>query len=188
LTISYAALDQVLAQSDATFGAAECHGVLSGLVCALGDEGLGPFLESALLQTDPESPQTRQLPEILTELFAQTLAMLQDPACLFYPLLPADDVAIDLRVQMLAEWCQGFLVGLHQGGITDFKALPGDCPEMIEDLTEFARAQMYTVDHGEEDERAYNELVEFLHAGVLLMYGELQSGGDAQSSPPPALH
>lgn len=190
MKIGYDVLDQALAQADASYGATECHGVLTGLLCALGDQALTSFLESALVQTDTGNRELEKIRLLLEGMFQEAVTMLADPECGYYPLLPADNAPMALRVQMLAEWCQGFLVGLHQGGITDFAALPGDCPELIEDLSEIARAEMYTLEDSEDDEKAYTELVEFLHTAALVIYEELQPGavGESSVAPSPSIH
>ena len=88
-------------------------------------------------------------------------------------LLPADDEPLQRRVLALAQWCQGFYLGLGVSGINQLEKLPEDSREVVSDMTEIARMENYDEQPGEEDEGAYAELVEYLRVGVLLIFEEL---------------
>ncbi len=173
MTIDYETLERGLMQADASYGAAECQGLLTGILCAQGQAGLAAFIDGTLAAAG-HAPQ--DLRSLLTELFNTTLRMLNDPQCGYYPLLPGDEAPLALRVQMLGEWSQGLIMGLRQAGISTFDALPGDCPELLEDVAEIAGAEAFSLEDPEEDEKAYTELVEFVHAAAMLLYEELQAG------------
>ena len=81
---------------------------------------------------------------------------------------------MELQVNALGEWCQGFLIGLSLGGVEDFQALPDDAKEIARDLVEIARAgTSYELSGLEDDEEAFVELVEFIRVGALLINEEL---------------
>ncbi len=96
------------------------------------------------------------------------------------PLLPGDDETIEARTAALAQWCQGYLVGVAAAGVTDIKKLPGNVPEFLSDV--LAISQAVAEDAGESDEQAYAELVEYLRVGVQLLHDEL-----ADLEPPPTV-
>ena len=174
-TMNYDALALVISKLGAQQEPAELHGTLTGLLCANGNaradiwlQNLFPCMPNGDLLGDEAFDELKKLHETARESVNAT-------DCEFQLLLPDDDSDLDQRVHALGEWCQGFLVGLSLGGISDFKALPEDAREIAEDLVEIARADSsYSFDGSEEDEHAYAELVEYLRVGVLLINEELQ--------------
>ncbi|MCF6209790.1 MAG: UPF0149 family protein [Gammaproteobacteria bacterium] len=174
-TMNYDALALVIHKLGAQQEPAELHGTLTGLLCANGNaeadiwlQNLFPKVPSGDLLGDEAFGELKKLHETSRE-------GLNAIDCEFRLLLPDDDSDLDQRVHALGEWCQGFLVGLSLGGISDFKALPEDAREIAEDIVEIARADSsYSFDGSEEDEHAYAELVEYLRVGVLLINEELQ--------------
>ena len=55
----------------------------------------------------------------------------------------------------------------------DLASLPADSGEVMRDLVEIARAGSYDLSGGEEDEASYNELLEYVRTGELLINEEL---------------
>jgi uncharacterized protein YgfB (UPF0149 family) len=110
----------------------------------------------------------------VSALYEETLGRLREAESLFEPLLPDDDEPLVARSAAMALWCSGFLFGLGAGGVRDFSVLPEDVREIAGDIAEISRAG---VDGGEseEDEAAYAELVEYLRAGVTLVFEILES-------------
>ncbi len=101
----------------------------------------------------------------------------------FEPLLPGEDTDLETRVQSLAEWCRGFLLGLVAGGLKDLHALSdrpaaaagggGGSGEALRDLIEIAEVELGEGEAGEAAERALTELIEYVRAAVTLVYEEL---------------
>lgn len=83
----------------------------------------------------------------------------------FSPLLPDDDESIDERVEALAEWCAAFLAGFAALGSPELSE--GEA-EIIEDLTTICGAEADDAG-GEEAERSYAEIVEYLKVTVLTL-------------------
>lgn len=153
----------------------EMHGTLSGLLCA----NTGADAEIWQQALWPNQPRGDLLATEALDLFNQThditRKQLNDPSCEFQMLLPDDDDSLDQRVHALGDWCQGYLIGLSLGGITDLAALPEDAREIANDMLEIARAgTSYDLEGSEEDENAYTQLTEYLRVGVLLINEELQ--------------
>lgn len=91
-------------------------------------------------------------------------------------LLPDDGASLTERTDALCQWCQGFLVGLASGGVTNFDNLPGSVPEFVKDVLTISQATAVGDEGGsgdEEDETAFAELVEYLRVGTQLVYDEL---------------
>jgi uncharacterized protein len=154
---------------------AEAHGCLCGALCARRDYSSADWLEEVLPGVAAGHPED----SVLAGLFIESAGALAGSDLEFQPLLP-DDVAIDERVAALAAWCQGFLYGLGSAGTVGRAALPGDVEEVLTDLARIAQAGVTGADSPEEEEDAYVELVEFLRAGVQLVYEDLEALRAAQ--------
>lgn len=166
-------VDAALRRLDAEMSVAECHGVLTGWLCAASgltrEQWLGHLAPDLAVGDGP----AQQAGETLEGLRQAVVAQLNDPELDFQPLLPADDNPLVERVEALGEWCQGFLLGISLGGLKDIAKLPGDSGEALRDLVQLSRAASYDVGEGEEDEEAYTELLEYVRAAVLLVNEEL---------------
>lgn len=170
--------DQVTAallRLGAEMEAAELHGLMTGLCCAVGAarEGqLTPWLKSP----DAEDAAGREAHDLIASMPGIILAELSESECDFIPLLPPDDSELPQRTTALGEWCHGFLSGLATAGITDFSRLPEEASEFCQDLAEISQAGRYQHQENEEDEEAYFELVEYVRVGVMLMHELLNQG------------
>lgn len=169
----YVAVRRALHREAAPLDAAECHGVLCGMLCARGSmtlqDWMNEFLEDPVT---PDAPQNASL-STLHELFEATLQELYSEDLEFQPYLPDADAPLHERTQALASWCQGYLYGLGASGIGGRSALPDNTRELISDFSALAQAETGS-GSADELEDVYVELVEFIRVGVLLMYEELQ--------------
>ena len=94
-----------------------------------------------------------------------------------------DDAALDERVMALGEWCQGFLFGLGQSGLSNETQLTTEIADVLRDLA--AVAQVGLNETAEDDEVSYSELVEYVRVAVLLVEAELD---DSAHSDQQTLH
>ena len=166
-------IDAYLQRLELDMTASECHGQLTGLICArneLGQAAWASFIAPAYMPGDLLAAEAMQG---LEQLRRDTESELSDAVLDFHPLLPGDKVALEERIDALADWCQGFLLGLAEGGIKDLENLPGDSGEIIKDLIEIARAGSYDLEESEEDEASFFQLLEYVRTGVLLINEEL---------------
>lgn len=92
----------------------------------------------------------------------------------FALLLPAVDQPLDVRAEGLGQWCQGFLAGLTVGGLPDHEQLPEDVVELMNDFAQIARVEFELEQTGEEDEVAFEEIIEYVRMGVLVILTNLQ--------------
>jgi len=154
-------------------GAAESHGAMAGLLCSAGRMEKARWLKRLFPGIESGDLLAREAIDVLARLYDETARQLDDAVLDFQLLLPDDDEPMDERIEALAEWCQGFLLGMSEGGMKDLAGLPADSGEVMRDLVEIARAGSYDLSGGEEDEVAYNELLEYVRTGVLLINEEL---------------
>lgn len=163
------ALDQL----GSALSPAECHGTLVGLLSASGKADAPAWLAQVAPEAEAGDLLAQEANKVLMELFGETVRQMNDPGMEFEPLLLPDDEPIGDRVEALGEWCQGFIMGLSEGGLKNLKKLPGDAGEVVRDIVNISRAGSYELSQDEEDEAAYAELVEYVRTGVLLLNEEL---------------
>ena len=134
----------------------ELHGLLTGIICVT------------------QAPSREEWQHILTtleipELNEEALALLADEAedvahalsddeLDYLPLLPDDTHTLADRVQALADWCAGVVLGF---GLASGHIRPDEM-ELIEHLQDVAAVEFEETDDDEEGEESYQELYEFV--------------------------
>lgn len=153
----------------------EAHGTLCGLLCSRVD--LEPQEWLALTTSEADAIEqgdilAAEAAEWFSELFFQTVAALSDNNLNFYPLLPEDDSEM-VQLEAIAQWAQGFLMGLSLAGIEKFTDYQEEVGEFVEAMTSISSADDYDLAGDNSDEEAITELVEFIRIGVLLVNEEM---------------
>jgi uncharacterized protein YgfB (UPF0149 family) len=179
-TVAFADVERALDTGTSAVHPAEAHGCLCGALCLRPDYALADWLDEILPDTDAavaagDGP--------FAALFAETAGVLARPDMEFEPLLPGDDADLASRVAALAAWCQGFLYGFGSAGTASQAALPETIGEVLADLAQVSHAGAVGSESPEVEEDAYVELVEFVRAGVQLVYEELSALRASQSPP-----
>ena len=170
----YERVARALAAVRCDVDAAECHGMLCGMLS-------GPRAFEPGLWLDHVSGGEREVfasgepRAALESLMRETLRAMGAEDYQLALLLPADEVPLTARAAGFASWCRGFLSGLGLAGIADLEALGEDAREFLADLSRFTALAM-DADGDEEDERALVELTEFTRMGVMLVRAELKAG------------
>ena len=180
----YEQIQQVLTQAHSLTDAAEAHGTLTGCLCST----VAYRFEDWMLEILPEGVAGSSVSQLLLDLFHSTSVALGEAQMQFVPLLPQDEQAIEARAAALGAWCQGFLYGLGTSSLTDATLLPGDIGEVVRDLTEITHVAADSAESLESNEGAYAELVEFVRAGVQLLFDELEPLRRETSRPEGLLH
>ncbi len=176
-------LEDLLFNVDAALGATESHGALCGMLCAQGATEASQWMLNVLGEHEETSEGLQQVGKKLLQIHKITVEQMNDTEADFELMLPDDDEPLEMRVEGLGMWCQGFVYGLAVGGIKEDSVLPEDSKELIQDILEISRAG-YVADNeaelatdeedSEEDEVAFMEVCEYVRMGVLLIYEELQ--------------
>jgi uncharacterized protein YgfB (UPF0149 family) len=166
----YEHIQRVLIQAHSLTDAAEAHGTLTGCLCST----VAYRFEDWMREILPEGSAAPSATQVLHDLFRSTRVSLDEAQMEFVPLLPEDEEPIDARAAALGAWCQGFLYGLGTSSLTDATVLPGDVGEVVRDLTEITHVAADGAESLESNEGAYAELVEFVRAGVQLLFDELE--------------
>lgn len=171
--IDHERLERALRRADALTGAAEAQGALCGLLCAQGRADREAWQAQVIGERPDGDILAREAEDLLGALYEETVRQLNDGAMAFHLLLPDDEQPLGRRAEALGRWCQGFLFGLGLGGVREEKELPADVREILRDLAEISKVEFDVTDAGEEEERAYAEIVEYVRVGVLLINEEM---------------
>ncbi len=151
------------------------HGLLCGLLSA-GRPASVELLQRLIHEvTGTESELDSAQRDTLEKLLLLTDQQLTDEQMAFSPLLPDDDRDLSQRTQALCDWCDTFLYGLSVGGLQTETGLSSETSEFIADLTEISHAE-YDGTMTEDDEFHFNELVEYVRVGVMLIRQDLDRG------------
>ncbi len=174
----YIEFDNMLASlSKRAANASESHGNLIGLYSTKPETAINEWLTTLATDAGVDSAALGRELGVEAE---RLIGLLRAQDLSFQLLLPDDDEELPARVAALAQWCQGYLYGLAQGGIRQFEGLPGDCTEILEDFVELTKAR--SDDVSENSERDFFELSEYVRVGVQLVFEELAELASAASS------
>ena len=177
-TADYPAYDEAmhrLREAGITTGAAEAHGIITGVLSA--PDGARVAWQTLILgrEAGGNRETSAELSELLAVMYRSAFALLNGVESAFTPLLPGDDYSLAKQIEGLTDWCRGYLLGLHAGGVRDARALSGDAREIVNDITRISEAEMDTALAGDEEERALVEIIEYLRIGIQLVFAELHS-------------
>ncbi|MCP3852615.1 MAG: YecA family protein [Gammaproteobacteria bacterium] len=179
-------LDQIktdLVKLDSELSPSELHGNLCGALCAKGDMNIHDWLTLTFFSENDKEGEfskavnSRELllsaiAESFKPFFISTAAALADNSLNFYPLLP-DDESESIRLAAIAQWAQGFLMGLSLAGVKDFSAYAGEVNEFVEAMASITAVGDYELAGDDSDEEAIIEFIEFIRIGVLLLNEEM---------------
>ncbi|PHS73181.1 MAG: hypothetical protein COB22_02655 [Cycloclasticus sp.] len=181
----YGELQSMLEERDAQMGAAETHGLATGMLCVLFDADFNRWM-TALFDTDEQlAALTGDDRQVLINLFQGTLELLKEEDFIFDVLLPDDDERINVRATALSEWCQGFLYGVAYMGVGDDKEWEEDSRGVLRDMMEISRLDSDSSD--DSDEQAFMELHEYVRMAVQILLHELQPK-EEQKNDEPTVH
>ena len=161
----------------------ELHGCLCGLLAAGADATAEAGLAgvSRALQLDLYGELAAQV----MELYGVTNAALRDEEFDFHPLLPEDEVSIELRTEALAAWCRGFLAG-YAG---EARGRQGqDTGEILKDMAAIAEAAVDPEADEEESESSLEEIIEYLRFAALNVFMDNLMEGDEADGPSTGAH
>jgi len=167
----YDELAQALRAADIELSPAEVHGMITGTVSVPQARAPGSlFFGSDAITATPE-----------VELFLRLLAALQEDVRMrlqgsdfeFQPLLLGPDADLPAQIDALAAWARGYILGLAASGIADPQRLEGEVSEFLLDATRIGEAETDTDETTEQQEREIVEIVEYLRAGVQMVFDEL---------------
>ena len=150
----------------------EAHGILCGLLCGNEKVQVDEWIGHLAYDFSSADLLTEEAQHLLGHFYHETVASLTDNNLKFYPLLP-DDEAVVVSLEAIAQWAQGFLMGLSLAGVKDLSKYPENVEEFVEAMASISDAASYDLANDESDEEAIFELTEFIRMGVLLINEEM---------------
>lgn len=168
--------------------AAQWHGLLCGLICAGRPVDAEVWFDCAMTFSGQSAVMPVETGAALRAVYERTRDQFNDGSdgIEFDLFLPDEEAALGLRADALKLWCEGFLYGLSTGGLARNVQLSVDATEFIQDLAEFCKIGHDESESTESDEFHLLELIEYVRAGVLLLYDELN--GNTSFSHTQTLH
>lgn len=134
----------------------ELHGLVMGIISMV----QAPTKEEWQIILD--QLHVEALPEVALQLLVDeaedAAAALNDDSLDYMPMLPDDQHVLEERVQSLADWCNGVVLGF---GLVSGHLREGET-ELLQDLQDVASVEFETTDDDEEGEASYADLVEFV--------------------------
>ena len=134
----------------------ELHGLLTGIVCVTEAPTRDEWLQ--ILATLNVPTLNDQALSVLSDEAEDVAHALVEDELDYLPMLPDSEHLLQERVQALADWCAGVVLGfgLASGHIRS------DEVELIEHLQDVAAVEFDESDNDEEGEMGYEELYEFV--------------------------
>lgn len=167
----YEELAHALGAAQIALGPAEVHGMITGAVSVPQARMPGAlfFGDKPITAT----PETEAFLRLVAALQEDIRSRLEASEFEFQPLLPGAAADFADQVDALAAWARGYVLGLGAAGIKDPARLGGEVGEFLLDATRIGEAEMDDDETIEQQERELAEIVEYLRAGVQLVYDEL---------------
>jgi uncharacterized protein len=134
----------------------ELHGLLTGIVCVT--EAPSQDEWNQILATLDVPELSVEALNLLVEESEDVAHALSEDELDYLPILPDDEHSLSERVQALADWCEGVVLGF---GLASGHIRP-DEEELIEHLQDVAAVEFEDSDNDEEGEVSYQELYEFV--------------------------
>lgn len=166
-----------------TTNPAELQAALCGRLCGGQQLADKKVLEVAAELLDASASSIAVIESDVLQLYKDTAEQLEDGNTVFELLLPDDDESLHERIETLSHWCQNYLSGLGQSGLSGDAPLAEDVSEAMRDLAAIAMADSgqsddeldpYVSSIDEQDEVSFFELVEYVRVAVTLIYAEIK--------------
>ncbi|MBT8116098.1 MAG: YecA family protein, partial [Arenicella sp.] len=143
--------------------------------------GISPDLLK-LLDPEAQHGQYGQLQETLQEIYRDTSDSLFASDDSFDLVLPDEDEALEIRVEGLASWTRGYLLGLLHNNAFGIDQLPESGAEIARDMMQIAEASA-GADAEREEDWALGELHEYIKVGAQLIFEFIYSERSGKAAP-----
>lgn len=180
--VTFDDLNDALLKADAMTEAAEVHGTLCGMICISGQADINTWLSLIFENQDPNDMLIQESRQVLVDLHAETLEQLASTSYDLEILIHDDNQPLDIRIEDLSMWCQGFLYGLSLAGLTDINKLPIEASEILQDMSDISKAGYSTEDDDEENEVAFTEIIEYIRVGVYVIFNTFNTDNTLNSN------
>ena len=173
--MKYEELQSLLRDPLNPFLVAQWHGLLCGLLATGRPITVVLWHRMASQYSDDGILLDSELSDALEQYIEQQKKQFDDERISFDIVLLDDEHPLDQRAQALGHWCSAYLFGLAVGGVTQETEMGVDSKELLRDMSEISRVEFDQDESDIEDELQYNEILEYIRVGVLLLNTELNS-------------
>ena len=175
-SINFSDLERGLNSCGSSWFCAQSHGLLCGRLAVLGPNAFNLCVEQIFENISLENTSRDHCELMLEDLFKDTWAQLVERQSEFELFLPGEERNITERTEAISQWCDGFLHGIVTGKkpkkLKDYlNQDPLDI--IIKDFLEITRATANEEADEEDNETAFNEVMEYIRVSVQLIYEEL---------------
>jgi yecA family protein len=175
-------LNDLLQRLGALQTAAELHGFATGQLAGGRRFSRAEWLRAATEQADLSQNPDEVEGDVLFTTCQQTLAALTRSDMSFQPLLPADDEALEDRVDALGQWCQGFLMGLGLAGVDMRDA---ELAEILRDLSAIAQIGSDGADSDDENgENDFFAVSEYVRMSAIDIFWQFNRDAEPEAATP----
>lgn len=163
-------LEATLALAAVELSPSEVHGTIVGAIANHLKSGITPDLLKLIEpHSDADAGRFARLTELLQSLYRETGDVLLSGSEGFELMLPDDDEPLPERVEGLASWSRGYLLGLLYNNAFSIDQLPENGSEIVRDIMQIAEAGAGADEEREED-WALAELHEYIKVGAQLVF------------------
>jgi|TARA_B100000809_G_C15102614_1_gene517515 hypothetical protein len=175
-SINFSDLESGLNSCGSSWLCAQSHGLLCGRLAVLGPNAFNLCIEQIFDNTSSQKVSRDDCVLMLEDLFKDTWAQLVERQSEFELFLPDDERNITERTEAISQWCDGFLHGIVTGKKP--KKLKDHLNQdplnvIIKDFLEITRATVNEEADEEDNESAFEEVMEYIRVSVQLVYEEL---------------
>lgn len=149
----------------------ELHGLMTGLLVTGGAQQAENYLRTLIL--NKTGPNFHQSTQALFSILTITQTWLTNFGFDFQMLLPGDDQELPVRIEAFSDWSQGFVDGIFMSGLSMDEIDSEDTIEALQNFEEFSQMGLDDLEFGEEDEKAFAELVEYARLAVMQIFCDL---------------
>jgi uncharacterized protein len=165
---------------DIAFSPAELHGLLTSHLCLNANISIDQWLSCAWHLLDIKNPPN-YIVDVISNWYEFTKHQLHSTELIFYPYVLDDDDDVEEKILALAQWCQGYVVGIASYGQELKLTISKEIKEIILDLTKIS--QVDTKDNTlniEEKENSYMEIIEYVRMAVICIRDEYHLNKDLE--------
>ncbi len=174
--LAFADFSHILAQADVSTNPSEVHGILCGLIC-IGHKLDGKFWFDAVLNTLGVKSLVCNR-ELIIELYDVTCRQLSGLEYDFQLLLPDENRPFAERAIALSRWCKGFSYGLELAGTVCAERLSEEVADALRCIIEVGQLDFAEIEVSEQDQTAYQSVIDFVRTSIIMMYAELMEMPD----------
>lgn len=152
--------------------ASECHGLLTGLVCAQSTFDTNKCLATFFRELGQNEATIKKHASLMQRIVKQIYSDLD--VFEFNIMLPSDKASVIARTEALADWCRGFLLGFGLGNPSESLLESQGVKELLKDFSQFTMVQVD--EESEQAEKDFFASVEYIRTGVMNIFASERSG------------